>query len=264
MQKQEIILEIGSSQLKTLIIGELAADRPCLVLLHGGLDCVETWKDFPIELSKETGLPVVVYERFGHGSSGQLTKIRKPDYRHQEAEKVLPAVLHKLGLTKVILVGHSDGAAMSLLATAFLPETVLAVCAIAPPLVPTSTVVLDGIQSAVEQFENGNLAEKLRRFHGEGTEGLFYGWAKAWLSEPFKDWNCNEALRKIKVPVHIVFGQEDEYGFHESFVLLVENLNTALDVQVLKGVGHMPQHHARDETIASVRRLIQREGFLEP
>jgi len=262
VQTQERVLEIGSAQLRTLIVGELVADKPCIILLHGGLDCLETWKGFPEELSKETDLPVVAYERFGHGGSGQLTEIRRPDYRHVEAESVLPAILEKLGLKKVILVGHSDGAAISLLAAAFLPKTVQGVCAMAPPLIP-STIVREGIRGAVEQFENGRLAEKLRRFHGKGTEGLFYGWAKAWLSEAFDDWSCEEELRKIESPVHLVFGKEDEYGFHESLVLLVENLNTALDIQVLKGIGHMPQHHARGEVIASVKRLAQREFLLE-
>ncbi len=263
MQRKETVLEVGSTRLNTLIIGELAADKPCIVLLHGGLDCLETWKDFPVALSEETGLSVVAYERFGHGRSGQLTEIRKPDYRHVEAEIVLPAILEKLELKKVILVGHSDGAVMSLLGAAFLPKIVLGTCAIAPPLVPTSTIVREGIREAIEQFENGGLAEKLRRFHGEGTEGLFYGWAKAWLSEDFDGWCCEKELKKIKSPVHVVYGQEDEYGFHESFVLLVKNLSTALDIQVLKGVGHMPQHLARGECIASVKRLIQRELLLE-
>jgi len=259
MQTQEIFLEVGSANLKTLIIGELEADEPCIVLLHGGLDCLETWKDFPADLASQTKLPVVAYERFGHGYSGKLTEIRKPDYRHIEAQSVLPIVLEKLGLNKVILAGHSDGAAIALLAAAFLPEKVLGVCAVAPPLAPTSTAVRDGIREAVEHFENGQLAERLRRYHGEGTEALFYGWAKAWLSKDFDNWSCDKDLGNIQSPVHLVYGKKDEYGFHESLRLLVEFVQTPLDIQVLKEVGHMPHHHAREEVIESVKRLIQRE-----
>ena len=264
MQTQEIFLEVGPTNLKTLIIGELEVDKPCIVLLHGGLDCLETWKDFPAELARQTKLPVVAYERFGHGYSGKLTAIRKPDYRHVEAQSVLPAVLEKFGLNKVILAGHSDGAVIALLAAASLPEKVIGVCAVAPPLAPTSTAARDGIRIAVKHYESGQLAEKLRRYHGERTESLFfYGWASAWLSEDFNDWSCDEDLRNIQSPVHLVYGKEDEYGFHESLQLLVEYVQAPLDIQILKEVGHMPHHHAREEVIESIKRLIQREVLTE-
>lgn len=256
MNKQEVFLNIDGRRLKTLILGELS-EAPCLVLLHGGLDCLATWKNFPLDLHRATGLTVIAYERFGHGESGRLEAVHQPDYRHIEAEHVVPAILEKLDLTKVILVGHSDGAAMALLAASVLKQDVLGVCAIAPPLVVNS-VVRGGIEQAVKDYETGALAKKLSVFHGDATEALFYGWANAWLGEAFNHWTCKRELQNIICPVHVIFGQADDYGYHLSLTLLMDNLTTPVEAMVLKSVGHMPQHHARKETIDSISRLIQK------
>lgn len=257
MRQQQRFLEIGSMRLKTLIVGEPDKNKPCIVLLHGGLDCLEMWKGYPADLAKGTGLPVVAYERFGHGESGCLTEIRKADYRHVESNEVLPAVMDELDLTDVILVGHSDGAAMTLMAAATQHERVLGVCAIAPPLIPEEGV-RQGIIEAMKEYEEGGLAEKLKVFHGKATDALFYGWAKAWISEEFGEWSCEKELRNIRCPVHMIFGQTDDYGYQPSMKILIDNLVTDLELLVLKNIGHMPHHHARKVTIESVCRLIKR------
>ena len=257
MYQQTLFLDIGSMRLKTLIIGELDSNKPCIVLMHGGLDCLETWKGYPEELAKKTGLSVVAYERFGHGESGCLSELRKADYRHLEANETLPAVVDKLGLKNIILVGHSDGAAMSLLAAESQQMNILGVCAIAPPLVPEE-MVRTGIIEAIKDYETGNLAEKLRLFHGDATDALFYGSAKPWLSSAFDDWSCAEEIQGIRCPVHAIFGQTDDYGYRASMSVISNNLSAPMELLVLEGIGHMPHHHARKETIDSINRLIKR------
>lgn len=249
-------------RLKTLIVGELASNKPCIILMHGGLDCLATWKGYPEQLAKMTGLTVVAYERFGHGESGCLSDLRTADYRHLEANETLPAVVNKLGLDKIILVGHSDGAAMSLLAAESLQLNIIGVCAIAPPLVPDE-IVRDGIVEAVKDYEEGDLAQKLRLFHGDATDALFYGWAKPWLSSEFDDWSCAEEIQAIRCPVHAIFGQADDYGYRASMAVITNNLTAPMELLVLNGIGHMPHHHARKETIDSINRLITRTACHE-
>ena len=257
MHQQSLFLDIGSMRLKTLIIGELDSNKPCIVLLHGGLDCLGTWKGYPEALAKKTGLTVIAYERFGHGESGCLSEVRKANYRHIEANETLPALINKLGLSRIILVGHSDGAAMSLLAAESQQLNILGICAIAPPLVPEE-IVRTGITEVIKEYEDGDLAKKLKLFHGDSTDALFYGWAKAWLSTEFDDWSCAEEIQTIRCPVHAIFGQADDYGYRASMSQITNNLSAPLEVLVLKGVGHMPHHHARQETIESINRLIKR------
>ncbi len=227
------------------------------MLLHGGLDCIEMWKDFPIELAQASGLAVVVYERFGHGKSGKLTQQRERDYRHHEAEKVLPAVLQSLGLKKVILVGHSDGAAMALIAAPFLADQVLAVCAISPPLV-VNKLVCDGIREAIKQYETGALARRLKVFHGDATDALFYGWARPWLSEEFKDCSWAEDINKVRCPTHVIFGKADVYGHEASLQELLDHLVNPPDVQLLDGVGHMPHHESQHAVIESIVKMCNK------
>lgn len=240
--------------LRAQIIGNVRPDKPVIVLLHGGLDCIEMWKNFPLELAMATGLAVVVYERFGHGKSGQLTEVRARDYRHHEAEKVLPNVLTALALEKVVLVGHSDGGAMALIAASFLANQVLAVCAISPPLV-IDEMVRKGIEGAVKQYEEGGLARRLKVFHGDATDALFYGWAKPWLSEEFKDSSWDTDIAKVSCPVNVIFGKADVYGYQSSLNELLNNLVDTPDVLLLEGVGHMPHHEAQKEVIRFIEKL---------
>lgn len=257
MQKQQTVIKQGGHILRVSIFGELIDESPCIVLLHGGLDSLDTWKGFPEAIAKKTGLAVVAYERFGHGKSGQLTKIRDTDYRHHEAGTVLPALLREWGIKKVILMGHSDGGAIALMAAAYMPDLVVGICAIAPPLVPSSTV-REGIKQAIDDYENSNLAAKLSVYHGDATEALFYGWANAWLSKAFDHWSCVEELKKINCPVFLVFGQADDYGYQESLSLLQTHLLQPAEELLLEGVGHMPHHYAREETIEGIVKLIKK------
>jgi pimeloyl-ACP methyl ester carboxylesterase len=247
-------LAVDSYTLRAQIIGEVTPNKPIIVLLHGGLDCIEMWKNFPVQLATSTGLAVVVYERFGHGKSGQLTALRERDYRHHEAEVVLPKVLNTLGLEKVILVGHSDGGVMALIAASFLADQVLAVCAISPPLV-IDKVVREGIEEAVKQYEKGSLARRLKVFHSDATDALFYGWAKPWLSDEFKDSSWATDIKKVGCPVSVIFGKADVYGYQSSLDELLNNLNNTPDVLLLEGVGHMPHHEAQKEVILWIKKL---------
>jgi len=256
MHKEQTVIKQGEHALRVCIYGRLIEATPCIVLLHGGLDSLDTWKGFPEAIAKKTGLAVVAYERFGHGKSGQLTGVRETDYRHQEAGLVLPALLREWGIKKVILVGHSDGGAIALMAAAYMPDRVIGVCAIAPPLVPNS-IVRKGIKQAVNDYENSNLAAKLSVYHGEATDALFYGWANAWLSKPFEHWSCVEELKEIACPVLLVFGKADDYGYQASLSLLQTHLAQPAEELLLERVGHMPHHYAREKTIEGIVKLIK-------
>ena len=118
--------------------------------------------------------------------------------------------------------------------------------------------VRSGITEAIREYEDGNLAKKLEPFHGDATDALFYGWARAWISNEFDDWSCAEEIQIIRCPVHAIFGQADDYGYRASMLEIASNLSAPMEMLVLKGIGHMPHHHARQETIDSIKRLIKR------
>src|SRR5262249_29982774 len=88
---------------------------PTLVFLHEGLGSVALWKDFPERVARATRCAALVYSRFGHGRSDRLSGPRTVDYMHREALEVLPGVLDGLPVRDPILIGHSDGASISII-----------------------------------------------------------------------------------------------------------------------------------------------------
>src|SRR5258707_6711058 len=91
------------------------AARPPLVFLHEGLGCAELWRKFPDRLVARLGARALIYSRFGYGRSEGLAAKRRPDFMHQEALKVLPALLDHFGFANPLLIGHSDGASIALI-----------------------------------------------------------------------------------------------------------------------------------------------------
>ena len=61
-------------------------------------------------------------------------------------------------------------------------------------------------------WHNTNLKDRLARYHGDKTEQIFFAWADTWLSDAFRDWNIEDLLSRIEVPVLALQGIEDEYG----------------------------------------------------
>src|SRR4051812_32281991 len=83
---------------------------PPLVFLHEGLGSVALWRDFPDRVREATGgRTMLVYSRHGYGQSATVASARTARYMHDEALVVLPCLLDELGLTRPVLIGHSDG-----------------------------------------------------------------------------------------------------------------------------------------------------------
>src|SRR5262245_26961388 len=89
-----------------------ALTQPTLVFLHEGLGSVGLWRDFPDKIAGRLGARTLIYSRFGYGHSDGLTAKRAPRFMHEEALKVLPALLDQLGIDDPLLIGHSDGASI--------------------------------------------------------------------------------------------------------------------------------------------------------
>src|SRR3954454_16984328 len=113
------------------------------VFLHHGFGSISTWKDFPAQAAQRLGREGLIYSRAGCGNSDPLQAPRTRDYLFYEAESVLPQLLDRLGLERVVLFGHSDGATISLLFAAARPDRVAAV--IEAPHVIIEPVTVEGV-----------------------------------------------------------------------------------------------------------------------
>ncbi|MEO7112664.1 MAG: alpha/beta hydrolase, partial [Polyangiaceae bacterium] len=112
---QKLTLRVDGKNLEAEHHGPRAEDAPTIVMLHEGLGSVSAWRDWPAKLARETGFGVFVYSRAGYGNSDSVTLPRPVSYMHHEADVILPRVLTLAKIGRCILLGHSDGASISIL-----------------------------------------------------------------------------------------------------------------------------------------------------
>ena len=232
-------LDINGTQQRVWVFMSAEKKAPPLVCLHEGLGCLELWRDFPEKLANWYGGDVILLERLGHGQSGILNG--ESDVRHfnKEAEVALPCFLDQLGLTKVRLLGHSDGATIALLFAAAYPHRVEKTITLAAHSYRDSSCY-NGIIQAMNAFENKGLHEKMQAYHGEAAHGLFYRWAHTWTHPDFDDWNVFESLPNVICPILAIQGENDVYGEKEQLSAIAFRAGGPVETWLVPGCGHNP------------------------
>lgn len=253
----ELALPGGQVKIEYRWCGNAAASAPLLVFLHEGLGSIALWRDFPKRLCEAAGARGLVYSRPGYGNSTPRTAGEKwqPDYLHKQADEVLPRLLHALGADDkpYWLFGHSDGASIALLHAASHPQGVAGAIVLAPHVF-VEQFSLDGIVRTVKAYEEGGLKANLARYHID-PDSPFYGWSDAWLSPAFRGWNIEAETARIRCPLLVIQGVDDEYATMEQ----LDRIEAALPrVSLLKlpQCGHVPQKDKPDEVIAATLALM--------
>jgi len=250
--KQEHFIQAADRRLRVLQIGDIKANSPTLVFLHGGIDCIEMWRDFPEQVHQSTGLAVIVYDRWGHGQSDPLTAFRQGDTRAEEAGEPLLDVFKHFNLTKVILVGHSYGGVISLVAASLHKDIICGVISIVPQML-IHPLCLAGAEAAKENFEKGDLRKKLFKFHDEGLDTLFYDWINRVHNKAYQAEDCSRYLQQIPCPVLQIYGANDEFGYIPNFELSKRTIsNNNLVIKVMPNAGHYVHLEAKDAVINAI------------
>ena len=209
---------------------------PSLVFLHEGLGCTAMWHDFPACVVRDTGLPAIVYDRPGYGRSSGAPHPRDNHYLHQEAQAVLPRVLDDLRVERAILVGHSDGGSIALLAAAANPQKIAGIITEAAHIF-VEPITIEGIREAVAAYGPRQLEQRLARYHGAKARELFFAWSETWLSESFRDWNIEDCLDRITCPALVMQGREDPYGSERQVQSIVAGIGPQARAMMIPG-GH--------------------------
>ncbi|BBB29738.1 alpha/beta fold hydrolase [Neptunomonas japonica] len=252
------LLDMGHGMMLSIRIGKHAQQniqRPVLVLLHEALGCIAMWKDIPEQLAAETGCDVVVYERQGYGLSSEITLPRDDDYLVEEGEIWLPRLIDKLGLNRVILIGHSDGGSVALIGAATSASKVVGVITEAAHIY-IDHLTTAGIKEAVERYQDTNLKDKLARYHGERTDLLFRAWHETWLRERKSPMNLRPWLPRIECPALIIQGQDDCYGVREQVTDICTGIGARAEPLFLPKCGHVPHFEARESLISAVVKFV--------
>jgi len=241
------------------------ANRAPLVFLHEGLGSVAMWQQrgqhWPADLCAATGRAGWLYSRRGYGQSDPVADVRgpsrsggrwhvgrhEPDYMHLEAWNVLPALLEALGVSRPVLIGHSDGATIALLHASRHPVTA---CVAMAPHVFVEDIALHAIAQArtLYESETAGLRQRLSRYHAD-VDNAFWQWNDVWLSEAFRHFDIRAECQAITAPLMLVQGLADEYG---TLAQLDEIARVAPQAQriELPACGHSPH---RDQPAALTR-----------
>ena len=157
--------------------------RNPLVFLHDGLGSMDTWKTLPEDLANATGRPAAVYSRPGHGGSRPLRRPRTLDFMHFEALETLYSLIRELEVSDLTLIGHSDGASISLIFSGEY-QWASGLVLIAPHVfVEPETIA--GIEEVVRRFESTDLPQRMAKYHRD-PEATFGAWSEIWLDPGFQ------------------------------------------------------------------------------
>lgn len=223
---------------------------PTIVFLHESFGCIRHWRSFPGKLSTAIGWNTLVYDRQGYGMSDPFpAEKRTADYLEKEAD-VLDKVLDKLGLSKVILFGHSDGGTIALITAAKYPEKIMGVITEGAHVF-VEDITQEGIMQAEKLYRDSDLKQKLAYYHGDKTEEVFRRWADTWLSPQYRNWNAEHFLGDITCPVLAIQGLRDEYGTVRQVESIVSNTSGAA-FSFIPEAGHTPHREVPDEVVSAV------------
>jgi pimeloyl-ACP methyl ester carboxylesterase len=243
VSRVESRIRIGGGEIfvQTLIPPELTDDT-VLIFLHDSLGSVQQWKSFPERIALALGLKAVLYDRLGHGQSDPFLMKRDTQYQHVEAYIFTRHLIESMRIGKALLIGHSDGASISLLYAGRFKE-VAGVVAIAPHVF-VEDITLAGIRDFKKVYDEKGLESSLERFHGAKTRQLFDAWHDTWLSSGFRHWSITEEVANITAPVLLVQGEKDEYGTLQQLDAICDRLKGSVTASVEKCIipdcGHFP------------------------
>ncbi len=251
-----LFTDIGGRAIEYRVVPGPVSPRPPLVFLHEGLGCAALWRDFPDRLARETGVPALVYSRFGYGQSAGLTGPRSRCYLHDEALHVLPALLDRLKIERPVLIGHSDGASISLIHAAIGNRPVAGLVMMAPHVM-VEPISVEGVARIAETYRRTDLRERLARYHA-AVDDAFLGWSNIWLDPEFQDWSIEDEARQLTVPALLIQGADDEYGTVAQIDRIACLSRGAVERLVLADCGHAPHRDQEALVAAAISAFVTR------
>jgi len=230
-----------------------------ILLLHDSLGCVALWRDFPENLARTTGRPVIAYDRLGFGRSERYPGALPLHFIDDEARDNFPALQRHFGFERCVVFGHSVGGAMAVACVAQHPQACAAlITESAQAFVEHRT--RDGIRAAEQEFAREGQLERLQKYHGDKAFWVLRAWVDTWLSNDFSDWNLDAELALVKCPILSLHGEQDEYGstLHPERFTSVPGVPTVL--KLLPDCGHVPHREQQATVLEAVEDFLRRFG----
>ena len=240
--------------LESLWFGPSPDAAPTLVFLHEGLGSASAWRDFPQRLVEKSGCGALVYSRRGYGSSLPAELPRPIEYMHEEAE-VLDDVLHHHRIREATLIGHSDGASIALIYAGRTRSGLLKALILEAPHVFAEPMGIESIAAMKRTYETTDLRERLARHHRD-VENAFRGWNDIWLDPRFREWNIEEFLGAITVPMLLIQGTDDKYGTWKQIEAIERQVQGRVEILPVPQAGHAPHRDQPDLVLERMSAFI--------
>jgi pimeloyl-ACP methyl ester carboxylesterase len=235
-----------------------------LVFLHGWCGDRAYWKNQIDAFAPD--YRIVAFDQAGHGESGKDRKVWSASGLADDVE----AVVKDLGLTRVILVGHSMGGPVALSASKRMPESVVAV------------VGVDTLQNAEFKMPEESAKGFLKAFETD-FKGTMRGGLSQLLNEKadpeLKQWLVSRAeaqdqkmalalmrdmtaldtkalLKDVKVPVRCV-NSGGGYAFFAPTAVAINKKYADYDAVLIQNVGHYPMLEKPAEFNSKLREVLK-------
>ena len=216
------------------------------------------WRDFPERLCQAAGARGLVWSRPGYGGSTPRLphEAWAPDFMHQQAHEVLPALLQALGVKRPPwLFGHSDGGSIALLYAARFPVAGAVVMA---PHIRVEELSVASIDKARIAYETTELRQRLAKYHDD-PDSAFWGWNNIWLASEFRAWSIEDEMAAIRCPLLAVQGLDDEYGTLEQIRGIARRVPQTQLLE-LPACGHSPHRDQPQAVIDAAVAFIHTPG----
>lgn len=199
-----------------------------LLLMHGGLSQTDHW-DYTVLPAVEDKFHVFGYDRTGHGYTGDQDGSMHFEFQTQEAIAYLEDVVKE----PAHLIGHSDGAIISLMVAMKRPDLVKSVITFGGLFHYSGTLPMP-------EFD-GNISEEDRTEYAatspdspDTQEVKIRKMFSIWYSEP--EFTV-EDVAKIECPVLVLVGDDDVISHHHT-IELFEALPQG-QLAVMPGTSHI-------------------------
>jgi pimeloyl-ACP methyl ester carboxylesterase len=247
------------------IVGDVRGQGDtALVFLHGWCGDREYWEN-QVEVFA-ADYRVVALDQAGHGESGKGRKAWTADGLAGDVEAVVKA----LALKRVILVGHSMGGPIALLAAKRMPGTVVAVIGVdtlwnAELKLPEEVTkpILDGVEkdfkAALRTMFDGVFPEKaddeLKKWLQTKAEGQDPKMALALMRDLF-GLDTRKLLTEAKVPVRCI-NSAGGYKFFTPTAVETNKKYADFGAVTIDGVGHHLMLERPDEFNRKLREVLK-------
>lgn len=213
-----------------------------LLFLHGGL---ATSADFAAAIpTYAQHYRVLANDRRGYGRSGRRDGF-EPGYLWQDTADTA-AWLDGLGLSRLHVVGHSDGGSAGLLLAITRPDLVRSLVAVAAHThsEPRTLAGLRHLQRLLQTSPGYRAA--LDRHLGPGGAAMAEVWYAHWLDPTQVTLDIRAEVSRIRCPTLVIQGEDDEFATPAH----AEGLAAAIpgaELWLIPGCRHSPHHECREE-----------------